>query len=109
MDDQFVPTYPTHLPGWPTEPEFVPARRPDAAPPQAPQPTVVNNYYAAPVKRGLQPGTVLAWALAAGMVVAVLVAVSVAAVAIAGAMAALAVVALVLRSVWRDYVRDRSQ
>ncbi|WP_042389718.1 hypothetical protein [Streptacidiphilus melanogenes] len=102
------------LPGWPTEPEYTPARRSDtpaawqrdaqeaARYGQPQQPIVVNNYYAAQ-RRGPDLQQVLGWVAVGGIVASVLLAVATVAIALGLAALAMAIMALVLRAIWRDF------
>lgn len=104
------------LPGWPTEPEYQPARRSDspaawardqaeAARYAQPQQVIVHHHYAAQ-RRGPDVREVLGWTAVLGVVAGVLLAVAMAAVAIGLASLALAIMALIVRQLWRD-VRGR--
>lgn len=102
---------PDLMPGWPVEPEYVrpawmpaPRQQAQAQPYGGQQPTVINNYYAAPpaTRRGPDVRQVLAWTAIGGIVTAALLAVATAAIALGLAALALAIMALVLRGLWRD-------
>jgi hypothetical protein len=108
-----IPDSVKNLPGWPTEPPFVPAQRSDtpaawqrdaqeaARYGQQPQQIVVNHYHAAQ-RRGPDLQQLLGWTAIGGIVTAALLAVATVAIALGLAAIAMAVLGLVVRALWKD-------